>query len=138
MLVWTMFKLHPQLKNDLIPIGKFSLSQLFLLPDSDNPWVVLVPEVEATKEWHHLSIEAQTSLQSEINLVSEFFEKKFTPDKINIGSLGNMVPQLHIHIIGRFKDDKAWPGAIWGTKAGSDQEILAKWCQLLKSEFFPC
>ena len=63
-------------------------------------------------------------------------EEKFQPDKINIGALGNMVPQLHIHIICRFKDDKAWPGAIWGQPPGKKEDLLKSWEEMFKTELF--
>lgn len=125
-----MFKLNEKLESDLVYLSTLKLSQLFLLPDSDNPWFVLVPKVENIKEFHHLSQNEQEELLKEINLVSTFLEQEFSPDKLNIGSLGNMVPQLHIHIIARFKGDKAWPGAIWGAKAGKDLEVIENWRKL--------
>jgi len=129
-----MFKLHTKLKNDLIPLGELSISLVFLLPDSDNPWLVIVPKVENIKEWHHLGLKAQYQLLDDINKLSAIMERHFNPDKINIGSLGNMVPQLHIHIIARFKGDKAWPGALWGSDPGQDQEKLKSWESLFKKE----
>ena len=116
-----MFKLHEKLESDLTPIGESELSLIFVLPDSEVPWVILVPKVAGIKEFHHLSSDDQVKLGREINKVSLALESCFSPDKINIGSLGNMVPQLHIHLICRFKEDRAWPGAIWGTSANTDE-----------------
>jgi diadenosine tetraphosphate (Ap4A) HIT family hydrolase len=130
-----MFNLHERLEKDLINLGKLPLSYLMLMPDSDNPWVVLVPRIENIRELHQLTTEQQHQLLEEINTVSKHMEAEFSPDKMNIGALGNMVPQLHIHIICRFKDDKAWPGAIWGSEQGRDQARIENFknilCELL-------
>ena len=106
------------------------------MPDSDNPWFVLIPRVDSTKEWHHLSMDNQIELVSEINTISSFLEDQFSPDKINIGSLGNIVPQLHVHIIARFKEDKAWPGTIWGSRASKNMDTLNKWKSLAEKSLF--
>jgi diadenosine tetraphosphate (Ap4A) HIT family hydrolase len=118
------FILHEQLERDLIFLCKLDLSRLFLLPDSNNPWVILVPEVKNIKEIHQLSSTQQGQLMKEINTLSLILEKEYSPDKLNIAALGNMVPQLHIHIICRYKNDKAWPGAIFGVPHGEDEEKI--------------
>lgn len=108
------FKLHPRLNADLIHLGDLKLSRVMLLPDPENPWIVLIPRREDIRELYELSDEDQKTLLSEINLFSKIMVKEFNPDKLNIGALGNMVPQLHIHIICRYEGDRAWPGSIWG------------------------
>ena len=113
------FELHKRLEKDLILLKQLELSDLFFLPNAQLPWVVLVPRVPAIKELHQLRMKDQQSLLLEINELSKKLEKEFTPDKINIASLGNMVPQLHIHIICRYKNDPAWPGSIFGTELDS-------------------
>lgn len=128
------FELHPTLQKDLIDLGDLELCKLMVLPDSDNPWVVLVPIRENIKELHHLSKPDQQLLLKEIDLVSQVLESKFKPDKINIGALGNMVPQLHIHIICRYQNDRAWPGAIWGTKTGEDEVRIDQIVQSISNE----
>jgi diadenosine tetraphosphate (Ap4A) HIT family hydrolase len=90
------------------------------LPDSDNPWVVLVPEVADLVEWHDLAEQEQRQLAKEIGIVSRWLKLEFQAFKINVGSLGNKVPQLHIHVIARYENDKAWPGPIWGSSPGKD------------------
>lgn len=120
----TSFQLHERLKNDLIEIKDLELSKLMLLPDSENPWCVLVPKRNDIKELHHLESDDQNILLEEINTVSKILEKEFSPDKLNVGALGNMVPQLHIHIICRYKNDRSWPGSIWGTAAEIDKVKL--------------
>lgn len=120
------FELHPQIKSDLQSLGDFPLSHVMLYPSSTNPWLVLVPRRPNIKEWHQLTAEEQSELCKEISKVSEWMEDEFQPDKINVGALGNMVPQLHVHIIGRYKNDVAWPGAIWGKDVACEPQGLEK------------
>ncbi|MGI4992272.1 HIT family protein [Halobacteriovorax sp. GFR7] len=115
-----MFKLHEVLKKDLIEIDDMKLSKVMLLPDTENPWAVIIPKREGIREIHELSWEDQVTLLEEINEVSRFLTGKYAPQKLNIGALGNMVPQLHVHIICRYENDRSWPGAIWGTKANKE------------------
>jgi diadenosine tetraphosphate (Ap4A) HIT family hydrolase len=78
------------------------------------PWLVLVPRRFEVTELHALNQADRRQMMDEIALASRIVEKLFRPDKINIGALGNIVPQLHIHVIGRFKNDPAWPQPVWG------------------------
>ena len=113
------FSLHKTLEKDLVFVKDLSLSSLFILPDEENPWAILVPKRPDIKEIHELSEKDQMILMKEITLVSSAMQEEFSADKMNIGALGNMVPQLHIHVICRFRQDRAWPGAIWGTSSKS-------------------
>ena len=119
-----MFQLDERFKN-LLSIGELPGSLAFLFPDSDNPWCVLIPPVENVREIHQLNEERQVLLLKDITRVSQFMEKEFLPTKINVGVLGNIVPQLHVHIICRFENDRAWPGPIWGTQTKEDGKILS-------------
>ncbi len=127
-----MFKLHERLEKDLIEIKNLELSKLMILPDKEVPWIILVPKRSDIKEWHELDYEDQKILLKEINLISNFLSEHFSPDKINVASLGNMVPQLHVHIIGRYKNDRAWPGAIWGVEFKDDHKKEKKDLIVLK------
>ena len=127
------FSLHKTLEKDLVFVKELTLSSLFILPDEENPWAVLVPKRPDIKEIHELSEKDQVTLMKEITLVSSAMQEEFSADKMNIGALGNMVPQLHIHIICRFKNDRAWPGAIWGTKAQKTNFDTSKLLNLLKN-----
>ena len=118
------FIIDPTLEQDTILLGELDLCEVRLLPDSFNPWVVLVPKRADIVEIFQLTDMEQGTLMAEIVKVSEKISDLFSPDKINVGALGNMVPQLHIHIICRFKEDRAWPRAIWGTPNGEDQGII--------------
>lgn len=122
------FELHPQLAKDTTIIGHFPLCIALLHKDNTVPWVILVPKRASLKELHHLPMHEQQQFLLESQAVSQALEATFQPDKLNLGALGNMVPQLHIHHIARFKTDSAWPGPIWGNTLGifrSDDEQQA-------------
>jgi diadenosine tetraphosphate (Ap4A) HIT family hydrolase len=108
------YQLHPQLKQDTIFIMDLALSQLLLMNDLRFPWLILVPRRMLIKELHELEQGDQNQLLLEITQISKSFQEKYSADKINIGALGNKVPQLHIHIIARFQKDPAWPSPVWG------------------------
>jgi len=106
--------LHAQLEKDCFVIGRFSLCALLLLNDSRYPWFILVPQREGITEIHQLTAADQQQLMRESCLLAAWIEKEFNADKINVAALGNMVPQLHIHHIVRYKTDPAWPAPVWG------------------------
>ena len=106
--------LHPQLEKDCFVIGQFPLCALLLMNDSNYPWFILVPQREGITEIHQLSEADQQQLMRESSMLAAVIEKEFNADKINIAALGNMVPQLHIHHIVRYKTDPAWPAPVWG------------------------
>jgi diadenosine tetraphosphate (Ap4A) HIT family hydrolase len=109
-----MFQLNDRLKNDTVEIGKLELSLLLLMNERSLPWVILVPERDGIKEIDELSADDRILLIEEIACVSQVIRHLYNPDKINVGALGNLVQQLHVHVIGRFVTDRAWPGPIWG------------------------
>lgn len=109
-----MFELHPRLVADTLPVGDFSLSRLVMHRDANYPWFILVPRREDVTEIYHLSEEDRQQLIRESCLLAEALVDVFSPDKINIATLGNMVPQLHMHHVVRYKTDGAWPNPIWG------------------------
>lgn len=102
------------MKSDCLVIGKFPLSHLLLMKDANYPWFILVPDRELITEIHQLSEADQQQLISESSTLSRIIEHQFNADKINIAALGNLVPQLHIHHIVRYKTDAAWPAPVWG------------------------
>ncbi|PJC85371.1 HIT family protein [Vibrio sp. HA2012] len=115
------FTLHPRLESDTSLIGELSLCMVLLNKDASVPWVILVPKVDRVREIHHLSLQDQQQFLLESQLVNRSLEKLFMPDKLNFGSLGNLVPQLHIHHVVRYISDEAWPGPIWGNTAGKQR-----------------
>jgi diadenosine tetraphosphate (Ap4A) HIT family hydrolase len=117
--------LHPQLENDCFILGQLNLCILLLLNDKQYPWFILVPQREGIQEIHHLSSDEQNQLMHESCALSQALETCFKPNKLNIAALGNIVPQLHIHHIARFKQDIAWPQPVWGfapAKPYNDEE----------------
>jgi diadenosine tetraphosphate (Ap4A) HIT family hydrolase len=109
-----MFKLHSQLEADSITVGDFPLSQLLLINDSNYPWFILVPRQPDISEIYQLSEQDQVQLARESAFLSKKISELFSADKINVAALGNIVPQLHIHHIVRFKSDISWPHPVWG------------------------
>jgi len=108
------FQLHQQLANDCRYLGDFPLSALLLSKDANYPWFILVPRQENISEAFQLSNEQQQQLNNESLMLSKTLSTLFSADKMNIAALGNMVPQLHLHHIVRYKTDAAWPNPVWG------------------------
>ena len=109
-----MFSTDPTLASDSELIGHLVLSDLRLSNDANYLWLILVPRVEGCTELIDLSAEDQSLLVDEINIVSRLLQQPFAADKINIATLGNVVSQLHIHCIARYRDDACWPKPVWG------------------------
>ncbi len=109
-----MFELDDRLKQDTVTVGRFKLSLVLLHKDANFPWVILVPARDKIREIHHLTEEDQIQLIKESSHLSEVMTSLFAPTTMNIAALGNQVSQLHVHHVARFKDDPAWPNAIWG------------------------
>lgn len=109
-----MITLDSRLLNDCEVIGKFKLCNVLLMRDANYPWCVLVPDRENKMEIFDLSPEEQQQLTLESNTLLAFLKKEFNADKMNVAALGNVVPQLHIHHIVRYKTDIAWPSPVWG------------------------
>ncbi len=128
----TKFSLAPELLRDTIPLksingNSLSLCYLGLMNNQHFPWLIMVPQLPNLKEIIDLSRSDQHKLMDEIALVSNHIQVVFSPDKLNVAALGNMVAQLHIHIIARTQNDTAWPNPVWGhapTKPYSEEEKL--------------
>ncbi|MBI4948944.1 MAG: HIT family protein [Deltaproteobacteria bacterium] len=110
-----MFSLHPTLASDTSHIADLTLSCVLIMKDKGFPWLILVPKREGVREIHELTPDDRALLIEEVSLASTLLTRLFTPVKINIGALGNIVPQLHVHVIARFENDRAWPGPVWGS-----------------------
>ena len=110
----TAFALHPQLAQDTVAIGELTLCRLLLNKDANYPWLLLVPRRAGVTEIIDLDADAQAQLMAEIADVSHALRDITQCDKLNVAALGNMVPQLHVHIIARRKSDVAWPRPVWG------------------------
>jgi diadenosine tetraphosphate (Ap4A) HIT family hydrolase len=111
------FELHTRLAADCIRVGRLPLSLLLLLNDARYPWFILVPQRSGIGEIFQLPESDQCQLWRESANLAHNLMQSFHADKINIGALGNLVPQLHVHHIARFTSDPAWPGPVWGHSA---------------------
>lgn len=109
-----MADLDPLLARDTIPVTSFALCKVLLMNDARYPWVILVPDRDGLSELHDLAPADQLLLNDEIMGASRAMAEMFTPEKVNVGALGNIVRQLHIHVVARRTDDPAWPGPVWG------------------------
>lgn len=116
------FSLHPRLAADTTIVGNLPLCQVLLSKEALGPWLILVPRKNDLREIHHLPETEQLQLMKESCAVATVLEKDYQADKINVGALGNLVPQLHVHHIARFKNDVAWPGPIWGNTDGTQRD----------------
>lgn len=109
--------LHQQLEHDCAILGKFELCLVLLMNDKQYPWFILVPQRDNITEIYELTDDDQKQLMKESSAFAKTLKTIFKGDKINIAALGNMVPQLHIHHVVRFRGDPAWPAPIWGVSA---------------------
>ena len=108
------WSLHPQLKQDTIDIGDLPLSKVLVIKDANYPWLMLVPRRPDKVEIIDLDEVEQAQLMTEINRVGRALKDITKCDKLNIAALGNVVPQLHVHVIARRSSDVAWPRPVWG------------------------
>lgn len=131
------FELDARLAADSLFVADGPLSQVRLMDDARWPWLVLVPRVKGASEWIDLDGNQQRLLLAEVNLVSRLLREEAGVDKLNLGALGNIVRQLHVHLVGRHEGDAAWPGPVWGSgpmqRFGPDQREarVAAWRQRL-------
>lgn len=131
------FELDSRLARDSVFVTDGPLSQVRLMNDQRYPWLVLVPRVADASEWLDLDGGQQRLLLAEINQAGQLLRSHPAVQKLNIGALGNIVRQLHIHLVGRREGDAAWPGPVWGN--GSAQAYapetleaeVARWRQRL-------
>jgi len=138
----TTFSLNQQLDNDCVTLGLFGSSHLLLYNNSLLPWFILVPPTEAC-EIFDMGPEAQQQLFAEINHLGQFVDREFNTDKVNTAAIGNIVRQLHIHVVGRYEDDFCWPNVVWGTtekkpySATEIQSIIARLTTKAEAHFQP-
>ncbi len=129
------FILNERLAADTVTLGEFTLCMVLLSRDANYPWCILVPKREGKQEIHHLSGVDRQQLMVESCHLAEVMSDLFVPDKMNVGALGNMVPQLHLHHVARNKNDSAWPKAIWGAVPAKayDETVLKERISRLRS-----
>lgn len=109
-----MFALDSRLQQDCLLVGDFPLCRLLLMNDSNYPWFILVPRREEVSELFQLDADDQRQLWQETTLLAETLKDTFAADKMNVATLGNVVSQLHMHVIVRRREDAAWPAPVWG------------------------
>ncbi len=107
------FELHPRLAADTHRLGRLDLSMVLLHRDAGIPWYLLVPTVSAAEIIDLVAAERER-LNAEIQRLGEFVREEHRPDRLNIATIGNQVPQLHVHVIARHEHDPCWPGVVWG------------------------
>ncbi|WDY56855.1 HIT family protein [Pseudomonas sp. PSKL.D1] len=109
-----MFEMDLRLQQDSLVLGEFSLCRLLLSKDANYPWFILVPKREGVSELFDLNQEDQAQLWKETTHLADVLKKAFNADKMNVATLGNVVSQMHMHVIVRHKTDAAWPAPVWG------------------------
>ena len=131
-------QLDPRLEADSTFVIDLQLCQVRLHHNAAFPWILLIPKLEGIVELLELNPSEQHSLMQEIILASQVMRNLFQPTKLNIANLGNIVPQLHIHIVARYKNDKAWPDPIWnsGVNTSYDPKAQLERMTQLKKHFF--
>ena len=120
------WSLHPQLEADTVPVGDLALSRVVALNVADYPWLILVPRLAGAVEIADLVPGDAVRLMEEIALASRALRAVTGCGKLNVAAIGNVVPQLHVHIVARWKTDPLWPKPVWGqpTRAGSADRFL--------------
>lgn len=119
----TEFVLDQRLENDSVFICNLKLSQVRLHKNGAFPWVMLIPQRPDVVEILDLNDDDQDVLWNEIIFASNIVKKLFKPKKLNVANIGCVVPQLHVHVVARYEEDKAWPGPIWNSGVKRDYEL---------------
>ena len=129
----TRYELHPQLAADTHPLAAFALCDLRLMDDANYPWLILVPRLPMARELLDLDAPQRHQLSDEIERTGRLLRDVFQPHKLNVAALGNLVPQLHVHVIARFEHDPSWPAPVWGRVAArphTPEELIERINQL--------
>lgn len=111
------FTLHPRLMADTAPVCDLDLSRVLLMDETTWPWLILVPRRAGLRELIDLPRGERHRLDDEIALASRALLMLYRPEKLNVAALGNVVEQLHVHVIARHIGDPAWPAPVWGRQA---------------------
>ena len=129
------FELNERLAADTWTVKDLALCRVLLMNDKRYPWLILVPRREGLRDFHDVAAADKETFLAEIDHVSEVLKVQNAAHKMNVAALGNMVPQLHVHVIARFEKDEAWPNPVWGlgspvpyatSEVGSLIEVLKK------------
>lgn len=136
-----MFSLDPRLQQDTLTVGDFPLCRLLLMNDAQYPWFILVPRRADVCEVFDLDAADQLALWQETTTLASVLKDGFAADKMNVATLGNMVSQLHMHVIARTREDAVWPSPVWGKLPAQPYsevqlaEVLARLRLLLTDNF---
>jgi diadenosine tetraphosphate (Ap4A) HIT family hydrolase len=130
-----IWSLHPQLAADTHIVGDLPLSRVLIIKDANYPWVILVPRQAGVTEILDLGPDDQGRLMGEITRTGAALKEISACDKLNIAALGNVVPQLHVHVVARSRSDPAWPHPVWGKLKPRfyDAPILDRFAELLRA-----
>jgi diadenosine tetraphosphate (Ap4A) HIT family hydrolase len=120
------WSLHPQLEHDTAFVGDLPLSRLLLANDANYPWLLLVPRRVVASEIIDLAAPDRAQLMEEVARVAQALKALTACHKLNVAAIGNMVPQLHVHIVARRRDDPAWPKPVWGAVPPRDYDPAAR------------
>jgi diadenosine tetraphosphate (Ap4A) HIT family hydrolase len=126
------FSLHPRLAADTVFVADWTLSRVLLMNDARYPWLILVPRVPDASELFDLAPQDRATLVEETSRAARGLKSLTAASKINIGALGNLVAQLHVHVVARRDGDAAWPGPVWGHAASVPYEPGARDAMLEK------
>lgn len=136
-----MFVLDSRLDQDTWLLGDFPLCRLLLSKDANYPWFILVPRREGISELFQLSDHEQLVMWQETTALAQALKRAFSADKMNVATLGNVVSQLHMHVIVRYEADAAWPAPVWGNRPaesyaeGDVSAIKSKLKRVLGADF---
>lgn len=133
------FELDPRLGADTSHVASLSLCEVLLMKDARFAWLILVPRQSGCAEVLDLPENARDALWREINHAAAVLRETVPCDKLNLGALGNIVRQLHVHIVARKEGDAAWPGPVWGSGAATpyDNDELSSLVQDLRQRLVP-
>ncbi|AIR89828.1 HIT domain-containing protein [Pseudomonas cremoricolorata] len=136
-----MFVLDSRLQQDSIELGRLTLCSVLLSKDANYPWFILVPQRAEVSEIFDLDEADQQQLWVETQLLAQVLKRAYAADKMNVATLGNVVSQLHMHVIVRMRDDAAWPAPVWGRvpakayEAGQVAQVRARLREALGTQF---
>ena len=133
------FLLHPKLASATILVGSLHACDILLMNNANFPWLILVPRQANARELHDLYPSDYAVVMNEVRMVSKQFAQLTGAYKMNVAALGNMVEQLHIHVIARFENDAAWPQPVWNAALPPKKYDVAESAELIeKIRSFPC
>ena len=120
------FKIHPRLLHDCHRLGRLRLCHLLLHKNASVPWLVLVPETALSGDLLDLPERVRNAAMDEAAIAARFIKNEFVVGKINFAAIGNVVSQLHLHVVGRRADDPCWPAPVWGNLIEADDYSAAR------------